>query len=556
MKVIVQILNILGSLAVFLYGMKLMSDGIQKVAGERLHKILDYMTRNRFTAVLTGFFITCLIQSSSATTVMVVSFVNAGLLSLAKAIGVIMGANIGTTITAWIVSLFGFKFSLEVISLPCIGVGMFFIFSKKHRRRDIGEILVGFGLLFLGLKFLKDSVPKIDEDNLELLEFLKNFTGNDILSRIFFILVGTAITVIIQSSSAAMAITIAMAFIGWIEFPTAAAIVLGENIGTTITAFLASLNTNVSARRAARAHMLFNVIGVLWMIFLFPVFEILINIIFPGDPSNREIITFRLSLFHTMFNISNTLLFVWFVPTFTWLVEKMVRPNARDNETSYKLEYFSTGIQDTPEINIMKAKNEISKMACITREMFLTFLKVFNNPNKKLRELVESIAEKEELTDQMQTEISKYLAECAKENLNEISADNVTALLRITHELESIGDSCLNLNFLAQRRYNKKIKLSKVALSEIDRYSEQVLEFIDFYVSHLEKNFNTFNLEQAYSLEATIDNSRNKLRKNAQKRLQKGSQVQGELLFIDIVRHFERIGDYSLNISQSLKTMK
>jgi phosphate:Na+ symporter len=556
MNLIVQLLNILGSLAVFLYGMKVMSDGIQKTAGERLHKILDYMTKNRFTAVLTGFFITCLIQSSSATTVMVVSFVNAGLLSLVKAIGVVMGANIGTTVTAWIVSLFGFKFSMDVISLPCIGVGMFFIFSKQHRKRDIGEILVGFGLLFLGLRFLKDSVPTINEENMFILEFVKNFTGYGIFSRIFFILIGTGITVIIQSSSAAMAITIAMAFAGWIDFPTAAAIVLGENIGTTITAFLASLNTNVSARRAARAHMLFNVIGVLWMIFLFPVFEIIINTILPGNPLNREIITIRLALFHTMFNITNTLIFIWFVPTFAWIVEKTVKPSPRDSEKIYKLDYFSTGIQDTAEINIMKAKKEISKMAAITRNMFITFLKIFKNPDKKLRDLVQNITEEEELTDQMQEEISKHLAECAKENLNEESADNVTALLRITHELESIGDSCLNLNFLAQRRYNKKIKLSKVALSEIDNYSKEVLEFIDFYANHLEKDFNTFNLEEAYKLEATIDNSRNKLRKNAQKRLQKGSHVKGELLFIDIVRHFERIGDYSLNISQSLKNMK
>ncbi|MBN2534703.1 MAG: Na/Pi cotransporter family protein [Spirochaetales bacterium] len=556
MSVLFQLLNILGSLAIFLYGMKIMSDGIQKIAGEKLHKILDYMTKNRFTAVLTGFFITCIIQSSSATTVMVVSFVNAGLLSLVKAIGVIMGANIGTTITAWIVSFFGFKFSLEAVSLPCIGIGMFFIFSKRHKNRDIGEILIGFGLLFLGLKFLKDSVPAINEKNLALFEFLKDFAGHGILSRIFFIFIGTLITIILQSSSAAMAITITMAFIGWIDFPIAASIVLGENIGTTITAFLASLNTNVSARRAARAHMLFNVFGVIWMIFLFPLFELLINSILPGDVSNCEIITFRLALFHTLFNVTNTLIFIWFIPGFAWLVEKLVRPNARDNETIYTLEYFSAGIQDTPEINIMKAKNEISKMARITREMFVTFIKIFDNPDKKLRDLVESIVEKEELTDQMQMEISKYLAECAKENLNETSADNVTALLRITHELESIGDSCLTLNYLAQKRYNKKIKLSKIARWGIDSYSKQVLEFIDFYVSHLEADYHIFNLEQAYSLEAAIDTSRNKLRKNAQKRLQKGAQVRSELLFIDIVRHFERIGDYSLNIAQSLKNMK
>ncbi|MBN2441264.1 MAG: Na/Pi cotransporter family protein [Spirochaetales bacterium] len=553
---ILQLLNILGSLAMFLYGMKIMSDGIQKVAGERLHKILDYMTKNRFTAVLTGLIITSIIQSSSATTVMIVSFVNAGLLTLVKAIGVIMGANIGTTITAWIVSIFGFKLSLSVVSLPCIGIGMFFIFSKKHKRRDFGEILVGFGLLFLGLRFLKDSVPTINEENIGILEFLKNFTEHGIFSTLFFIFVGTTITIVIQSSSAAMAITIAMAFNGWIDFPTAAAIVLGENIGTTITAFLAAFNANVSARRAARAHMFFNVFGVLWMIIFFPLFLKLIVLIIPGSDTTRDIITFRLALFHTMFNIMNTLIFIWFVPAFAWLVERLVKPGERDLDKKYKLDYLSTGIQDTAEINIMKGKKEISKMAVITREMFTTFLEIFHNPNKNLSDLVESIKQKEELTDQMQEEISRYLAECAKESLNEESADNVAALLRITHELESIGDSCLNLNILAERRYNKKIKLVKVALSEIDDYAEQVMEFINFYIEHLENDFNAYNIEQAYVLEAAIDKSRNKLKKNAQRRLRKGSKVQGELLFIDIIRHFERIGDYSLNISQALKNLK
>lgn len=551
--IIFTLITIAGSLAFFLYGMKVMSDGIQKVAGEKLHAILNFMTTNRFAAVFTGFSITALIQSSSATTVLVVSFVHAGLLTLKQSIGVIMGASIGTTVTGWIVSIFGFKLDITAIALPSIGIGFPFIFSKKHRYRDIGEVFVGLGILFLGLRFLKETVPEIDP---AALEFLTAFIDRGHLSLIFFIVVGTVLTMIVQSSSAAMAITITLAFVGWIDFPTAAAIILGENIGTTITAFLASLKTNVDARRAARIHTFFKVMGVLWMLAVFRWFIILVDIIIPGDPTIPENIPMHLSMFHTLFNVANTFIFIWFIPFLVKVAEKLGREHVSEKDTPYRLDYFKTRIQDTPELNIIQAKNELYKMANIIDVMFGVFLKVFHNPDKKMRDLVDKVKEDEELTDQMQIEISKYLAECAKENLNEISVNNVTAMLRITHELESIGDSCFSLMILAQRRYDKKIKLDKESLFEIDNYSKQVKNFINFINEHLNQHLSKYDLNRAFELENQMDESRNMLKKNARKRLQKGYDVRAQLLFIDIVRHFERIGDYSLNISQALRQIQ
>ena len=304
MSVISGILEILGSLGVFLFGMKVMSEGIQKTAGEKLRRILETMTTNRFAGVFTGFIITCLVQSSSATTVMVVSFVNAGLLNLMQSIGVIMGANIGTTITGWMVSILGFKFKIASIALPAIGIGLPLYFSKKNKLRDYGEVLIGFGLLFLGLMFLKSSVPDI-KSNPEVLEFLAGWSGYGFPSRIIFVVVGILLTIIVQSSSAAMTITITMAAMGWIDFPTACAVVLGENIGTTITAYLASIPGNVSAKRAARAHMIFNFAGTLWMFILFVPFLQLVDYLAPGDPTIAEDIPIHMALFHTIFNITN-----------------------------------------------------------------------------------------------------------------------------------------------------------------------------------------------------------------------------------------------------------
>ncbi len=554
---ILRILNILGSLGVFLYGMRVMSNGLQKAAGDRLQSILNYMTKNRFMAILTGFLITAFIQSSSATTVMLVSFVNAGLLQLTQAIGVVMGANIGTTVTTWLVSIIGFKFKITTFALPIVGLGLPLIFSKRKRRRDLGEILIGFGLLFLGLMFLKSSVPDIKQ-NPEILEFITNYTEMSYpWSFLVFVFLGTILTIIVQSSSAAMAITVTLAFMGWINFQTAAAIILGENIGTTVTAFLASLGTNVNARRTARAHLFFNVFGVLWMFFFFNLFVSEKGIIYrlaPWDPNMIENLPLNLSLFHTIFNLINTVICVGFVKHFALLVEKIVKPNKYDQEKErYTLHYLSTGIQDTAQINILEVKKEIRKMSELVEKMFQTFLQVFYNPDKNMSDKIELVKNWEERTDQMQEEISKYLVELSKEQLNEANINNVNSMMRIVHELENIGDSCYKLLMLAQRRYKKKLQLHPKSDDEVKNYSELVQQFINLYKSKIESRLEEPDLELAFELENKIDQSRNQLRKAARTRIQEGADVKAELLYLDLLKNFEHIGDNALNIAQALR---
>ncbi|MBT4576138.1 MAG: Na/Pi cotransporter family protein [Candidatus Cloacimonetes bacterium] len=546
------IFKLLGALGVFLFGMRVMSEGIQKVAGKRLQSILNYMTANRVAAVFTGFFITALVQSSSATTVMVVSFVNASLLNLTQAIGVIMGANIGTTVTTWIVSIIGFKFKITAIALPIIGVGLPFMFSKLKKRRDIGEILIGFGLLFLGLMFLKESVPDI-KSNPEVLEFLKNYTDLGFLSFVIFVFVGAVLTVIVQSSSAAMAITVTMAYMGWIGFETAAAIVLGENIGTTVTAYLASLGTNVNARRTARAHFLFNIFGVIWIAFVFRYFTQFILKIAPWDSSMQINLPLNLSLFHTVFNIINTLIFIPFTIPFAKLVEKLVKPKESDLSKEYSFKYIKTGLQDTGQMNIQSAKFELNKMVELVDEMFNTFLKVFHNPDKKMGSTVEKVKGMEDLSDQMQHEITQYLAECSKEDLSGRSVININAMLRIINELENIGDSCYKLMLLTEKKYDNKILFHTKAMDEFNDFATLLTESMELYKQHMNKHLEKQVLDLVYKLELKMNNLRDNLKNSAQQRLQEGGDVKAELLYLDLLKHFEHIGDNNLNIAQALR---
>ncbi len=432
-------LQIIGSLGLFLYGMRTMSDGIQKAAGGRLQSILNFMTGNRVAAIFTGLAITGIIQSSSATTVMVVSFVNAGLLQLTQAIGVIMGANIGTTITGWIVALLGFKFQISAVAIPAIGIGFILILVKKFNKQDLGEFITGFGLLFLGLNFLKESVPDISAHP-EILEYLGRFTQHGVLSYFFFVIVGTLLTIIVQSSSAAMAITLTMAYAGWIDFPTAAAIVLGENIGTTVTAFLASIGTNVNARRASRVHTLFNIFGVIWMTFLFAPFLQLVNTIVPGDiyaEGGAQFLPGHLAMFHTLFNITNTLFCSFFIKQIALVVTKLVPDDEAGMPTTYKLKYISATLQDTPELYLLTVERELSKMAIIISDMFGRFWEVFNNPKKNMTEEIESQKKMEDLTDKMQVEITQFLSQCSLDNMNKVSAANVYSMMRITRAGEN-----------------------------------------------------------------------------------------------------------------------
>ena len=549
---IITIFKLLGALGVFLYGMRVMSEGIQKVAGKKMQSILNYMTANRAVAVLTGFLITGLVQSSSATTVMVVSFVNASLLTLTQAIGVVMGANIGTTVTTWIVAVIGFKFKITAIALPIVGIGLPFMFSKYKKRRDIGDILIGFGLLFLGLMFLKSSVPDI-RSNPEVLEFLKNYTELGFISFVIFVIVGSILTIIVQSSSAAMAITVTMAFMGWIGFETAAAIVLGENIGTTVTAYLASIGTSVNARRTARAHFLFNFFGVIWMAFIFRYFTAFILKIAPWNSNLQENLPLNLSLFHTVFNITNTLICLPFIAQFAKLVNILVKAKESDLSKEYKLKYISTGLQDTAQMNIQTAKIELTKMALVIEKMFTTFLNVFRNPDKKMGSKVEKVKEMENLTDQMQEEITKFLVECSKEELSERSVMNVNAMMRVVNELENIGDSCFKLMILTEKKYDKQIQLHNKAMEEFNDFTSLLLEFMGIYKENMTEHLEKKLLELAFKLERKINHLRDNLKKAAQKRLQVGADVKSELLYLDLLKHFEHIGDNSLNIAQALR---
>jgi len=546
------ILRLLGSIGVFLFGMRIMSDGIQKVAGERLQTALNYMTNNRVIAVFSGFLLTGIIQSSSATTVMVVGFANAGLLQLTQAIGVIMGANIGTTVTTWIVSFLGFKVEVTAFALPIIGLGFPFLLSKSHRRRDYGEMLIGFGLLFLGLGFLKNSLPDINEEELF---FLGKYSNLGFLSFVIFVAAGTILTLLIQSSSAAMAITVTLAFKGYINFESAAAICLGENIGTTITVFLASIGTGVNARRAARSHFFFNFIGVIWMAFIFQYFCRFILWLAPWDSALQSNLPLNLALFHTVFNLTNTLLFLPFLGKFAAFIESLVKPTEIDKYSHYQLQYISTGVQDSAQLNIMNARAEVTRMGKIIEEMFIFFLKNFMKPDRKIGEMVKQVKELEELTDQMQEEISKYLVHCFQDDLSETNVKAVHTMMRVVHELESIGDSIYKMMVLLKKKHDKSITFNSSAEKDLWAYSNLVKEFIDMYNNHLTRHFNTRELEQAYSLENEVNRLRYSLSKSARKRLQKGSDVQAELLYMDLVKSLENVGDYSLNIAQALQQM-
>lgn len=548
---LLMILKIVGSIGVFLFGMKVMSDGLQRSAGQKLKSILNFMTQNRFMGVLTGLFITSIVQSSSATTVMVVSFVNAGLLSLTQAISTIMGANIGTTVTTWIVSYFGFKIQITMLALPIVGIGLPFMFAKQKKLRDIGDFIIGFGILFIGLGMLRDSVPDITQYP-GTQAFLINLSDNGIWSYFMYVFAGAVLTMIIQSSSAMMTLTVAMAYKGWIDLPSAAALCLGENIGTTITAYIASIGTNVCARRAARAHTMFNIIGVIWMSFVFRQFLQLEASLVPWDATRRENFPLDLALFHTMFNVTNTFLLIWFVPQFAYVVERLVKPSLRDKDTSYRLQYISTPLQDTADMNIIEARKEIEKLAVVVENMFEETIDILDNPNKKAEERILKIKNTELLTDQMQEEIAKYLQQCAQESLSEDNYKNLNLLMRIVHELENIGDSIYNMSKAIQHKYEKKIQIVEPAVADLEQLVKLTRSFLRNTGSKIVRYINADELQQAHAQEEFINENRRTMHKAARVRMQKGSDVRSELLFLDLVKYLEHIGDNCLNIMQAL----
>lgn len=543
------LLRILGSLGLFLFGMKTMSEGIQKTAGDRLQRILNFMTGNRFSAVLTGFAITLLIQSSSATTVMVVSFVNAGLLSLFQAIGVIMGANIGTTVTAWIVSLIGFKLNVSALALPAIGIGFVLYMAIKWGLKDQGEAILGFGILFLGLDFLTKSLPKIDHESIA---FIASVSNLGFLSEMIGAAVGIGVTLVVHSSSAATAIFITMAFNGMIDFPMAAAMILGANIGTTIDALLASIGAKAVAKRAALVHVLFNVIGSLWALAIFQPFLQLIDLISPGDPTGSAITT-HLAMLHTVFNIINTIIFLPFVKPFERLVTVLVKDDPSGIQTIYRLSYTAASIQETPELQIPRAEKEIQDLADLVHSMFEAFQQALHAKHGgTVDEVVELLKQKEDYADQMREQLSRFLIECTRAQLSPRSEQKISQLIRIVADLEDMTDDCYSLSLTLQRSYHKKLEFNRKELDALEPYILLVRDFLVFVREHLKKGLSEEDLRHAKNLEEKIDQFRSKLKKLARKNIESGADVKTELLFIDLVRRIEKLGDYAYSIIESL----
>ncbi len=553
MQAIIQILNLIGGLGIFLIGMRWMSDGIQRRAGNRFRSFLHTMTNNRFAGVATGLGVTGVIQSSSATTVLLVSLVNAGLVTLRQSIGVIMGANIGTTLTAWIVSLIGFKLSITDFALPAIAVALPLYFGKSQRLREVAGILIGFGLLFLGLHLMKESVPDIGS-NPDALAFLRNWSELGFWSIPIFIVAGAILTIIVQSSSAAMTITITMAFRGWITFPVAAAIVLGENIGTTITAFLAALPMGSSARRAARAHMLFNVFGVLWMLAVFYPFTSLIDRLMPGLASDPAAIPLHLSLFHTVFNVANTALLIAFVPQIervvSWLVPDRVRVVSAG---TYRLALVSPNLPDALDSNLVTIRGELAAMSRRALEMLQGVMDASREP-ARLEAVRKQLESTEQYVDDMQESITEFLTNSMRWHVSDAQARAIQAAQRIAHELESISDACFSIGLLLDRMHRKGRRFHEDGDRELFDYTTQVLEFINYNGAILARATSGPDLERARAMEDGIDKVRNRLRKRSRKSIERETDidVRGELIFIDIVRHLEHIGDNSLNISEAV----
>ncbi len=597
---IIDFLKLVGSLGLFLYGMKIMSEGLQKMAGNKLRSILSAMTKNRIMGVLTGVLITALIQSSSATTVMVVSFVNAGLLSLIQSIGVIMGANIGTTVTAWMISFFGFgKFSISALSIPLMGVALPLIFSSKSRNKSLGEFIFGFAFLFMGLDFLKGAMPDL-QNNPEVLAFVQNFTGMGLLSTLFFLLVGTVLTIIVQSSSATVALTLIMAVQGWIDFPSAAAMIMGENIGTTITANLAAIPANLSAKRTAFAHFMFNVLGVIWMLFVFTYFVQLVDNIVPSfasvhpsgitsfvtslSPESYTQITtlprselsaelaglqdqyhsyqsatsYGLSLFHTLFNICNVTLMIWFVKLYEKICVALIRPKKGEEEDEeFVLQYISTGMASTDELSILQAEKEVEVYVARVKKMFGFVKKMTNlqNNDKKFLKLYNRTEKYEDISDRMEVEIGSYLSKVAEGKLSHQSKERVRAILRAVTEIESIADSACNIARHLKRKMEANTEFEAAIVTNINAMYEVMDKAIDNMQSMLKNvKITESDLVNSKHIESSINEMRNQLkRENVENLNQKLYSYQNGVFYIDIISECERMGDYIINVIESLE---
>ena len=568
---ILQIFTLLGALGMFLYGMNLMSSGLQKAAGDKLRGLLSAMTSNPFKGVLTGVGITTVIQSSSATTVMVVSFVNAGLLTLAQAIGVIMGANIGTTVTAWMVAWLGFKADISILAVPLMLVGFLFSNSKKNQRQNVGELIVGFSLLFLGLSFMKESVPDLNQTP-EVLAFVKTWAGHGFGSVLIFLVFGTILTLVLQSSSATMAITLIMLSMGWIPFSMACAMVLGENIGTTITANIAASVGNTQAKRAAMSHTIFNVFGVVWALVLFGPFLGLVGKVIelfglpnpavegfavsgPNTPDSTAAL-YGLSMLHTLFNLINTLVLIWF----TKFIEKAVvwiikAPKNQENEV-FRLKYISAGPLATPELATEQAFDEIIHFAKISKNG-LGYAKeaIIEADTDKFEELRGKLVKYEEISDRIEYEIATFLNAVSAGDISEETSTRIKAMYKIIGELESLGDSGESISRILSRKNIHKKKFDQDTVKKIGDMVANVEQAYDVMIANLNAAYKgeLVEISNAYNAEDHINSLRNNLRETEINDIENGGKnYQTSVYYMDIVGELEKMGDFMINISQAL----
>ncbi|MBR6389314.1 MAG: Na/Pi cotransporter family protein [Opitutales bacterium] len=564
--------QIVGSIGLFLFGMKFMSDSLQKLAGEKLRAIMSSMTGNRFKGVFSGLLITTAIQSSTATTVMVVSFVNAGLLKLREAIGVIMGANLGTTVTAWIIAYFAFTFSLTSIALPIVGVGMIFFFMKKSYYKTFGEFLVGFGLLFMAMGYLKDSVPDINAHP-EVLEFIRGYSNLGYHSILIFLAFGVVLTLVVQASAVAMAITMTMVMKGWIDFDLAAAIVLGENIGTTATALLAGVAGNTSAKRASLVHMIFNLIGVIWVLCVFPYFIHMVNSIVNGwfassiaaaeaaGKTAGEIhsigLTEKLALFHSMFNGLNILLLIGFVPLLERLVCRIVKtdPNERKETSQERLEYLASHFAEMGEICLFEGQKEVVKLAEMSTRMFNGFTDIFQKPDEDLSGQVNELRGLEEECDKLSYALTNFFIQCTSHELSEQSTNVVVKNMVIIAELEDMSDCCYRLITLARKRYRKQFKDQMLQSPAFVQFCGEIDNFLLF--SHrmlLQQSVKPEDLENAIKIRTMLDKIRKSIRKEVIAEIELGAaSARGGILFIEILGQCEKVGAHAMNILEALQ---
>jgi len=562
---IFELLKLVGALGFFIYGMKVMSDGIQKAGGSKLRQILGGMTSNRYFGVMTGFLITAILQSSSATTVMTVSFVNAGLLSLVESAGVMMGANIGTTVTAWIISILGFKVKMSAISLPIIAFGMPMMFSKRTKTKNWGEFLVGFALLFIGLSELKNAVPDV-KNNPEILNFLANFADTTFLSRLMFVGVGTLLTIVVQSSTAAMALTLVLCNTGVIPFEVAAAMVLGENIGTTITAELASLVGNVHAKRSARIHSMFNIIGVSWMLILMPfaldaVNYIVINytgMISPYTPlnewgDNMSPVPIALSFFHTGFNLLNVLLLIWFVPVLVRVSKKSIKSQGNEDE-EFHLEHIGAGLMSTTELSVVEANKEVVKFGKRVQKLFSFVPELLKETNStKIQDKLSRVKKYEDITDRMEVEIADYLAKVSQGELSDSASIKVRSMISIINDMERIGDICYQMSIEINRKKEQNVNFLPEMEVQLDDMIDAVNDTLKIMQKNLKTNYSQVTIDEADRLEITVNTIRNKIRKDYLQKVEKGEvKIEAGMIYINLIHSLEKIGDHVFNITEAI----